>query len=168
KARERELAFKHASLSSSSGVVKSTRKVAEYMRYVHELSNEAEANPNPNSMVGYRYLVGVKNATMEWISPSYRQKLKQILSLPRKSGSERGGFELNRYAGYPLYKCSHDKTWRFVPDRLFFPSRSKDNDDDFKVDRASRVIEVELHFLYDYFRTKYYAIYSRGIPKKLV
>ncbi|GAB4826649.1 hypothetical protein Ancab_033545 [Ancistrocladus abbreviatus] len=59
------------------GVVKTTRKVAECMRYEDELSNEAEADPNFNSMVGYRYLVGAKDATTEWDLPSYRQRLKK-------------------------------------------------------------------------------------------
>ncbi|GAB4826662.1 hypothetical protein Ancab_033558 [Ancistrocladus abbreviatus] len=74
----------------------------------------------------------------------------------------------DRYAGYPLYECSHDKTWRFVQDHLFSGSGSKDNDDDVGVERAFRVIEVELHFLYDYFYTKYCATHSRVIPKKLI
>ncbi|GAB4826665.1 hypothetical protein Ancab_033561 [Ancistrocladus abbreviatus] len=194
KVRERELAFKHASLSSSSGVVKTTRMVAEYMRDGHVSSNEAEADPNPNSMVGYRYLVGVNAATMEWDSQSYREGLKKTDHLITtdeiwkcegrllsSTGVDRDGrlkdtclsfamfwLLLRRYAGYPLYECSRDKTWRFVRDGLLSGSRSKDNDDDFGVERAFRVIEVELHFLYDYFYTKYYAVYARGIPKKLV
>ncbi|GAB4826650.1 hypothetical protein Ancab_033546 [Ancistrocladus abbreviatus] len=194
KVRERELAFKHASLSSSSGVVKTTRKVAEYMRYEHELSTKAEADPNPNSMVGYRYLVGVKDATMEWDLPSYRQRLKKTDHLITteeiwkcegrllsSTGVDRDGrlkdtclsfamfwLLLRRYADYPLYECSHDKTWRFVQHGLFSGSSSEDNEDDFGVERAFRVIEVELHFLYDYFYTKHYAVYARGITKKLV
>ncbi|GAB4846495.1 hypothetical protein Ancab_025500 [Ancistrocladus abbreviatus] len=194
KVRERELAFKHASLSSSSGVVKTTRKVAEYMRCEHELSNEAEADPNRKSMVGYRYLVGVKDATMEWDSQTNSKRLKKTDHLITtdeiwkcegrllsSTGVDRDGrlkdtclsfamfwLLLRRYAGYPLYECSHAKTWKFVQDRLFSPSGPKHNDDDSGVERAFRVIEVELHFLYDYFYTKYYAVYARGIPKKLV
>ncbi|GAB4826654.1 hypothetical protein Ancab_033550 [Ancistrocladus abbreviatus] len=75
---------------------------------------------------------------------------------------------LQRYDSYPLYKCSHEKTWRFVRHCLFSGSSSEDNKDDFGIERAFRVIEVELHFLYDYFYTKYYAMYAKGIPKKLV
>ncbi|GAB4826657.1 hypothetical protein Ancab_033553 [Ancistrocladus abbreviatus] len=67
---------------------------------------------------------------------------------------------LRRYASYPLYEYSHDKKWRFVRDYLFSGSSSEDNEDDFGVERAFRVIKVELHFLYDYFYTKYYAIWE--------
>ncbi|GAB4827007.1 hypothetical protein Ancab_033887 [Ancistrocladus abbreviatus] len=174
KVRERESAFKHASLSSSSGVVKTTRKVAEYMRYEHELSNEAEADPNFNSMVGQRLKKTDHLITTEEIWKCEGRLLSS-------TGVDRDGrlkdtclsfamfwLLLRRYAGYPLYECSHDKTWRFVQHRLFSGSSSEDNEDDFGVERAFRVIEVELHFLYDYFYTKYYAVYARGIPKKLV
>ncbi|GAB4827119.1 hypothetical protein Ancab_034006 [Ancistrocladus abbreviatus] len=140
------------------------------MRYEHELSNEAEDDLNSNSMIGYRYLVGVKDATMEWISPSYRKKLKQIVDISTtgkiwkcegrllsSTGVDRDGrlkdtcfsfamfwLLLRRYAGYSLYERTHDKTWRFVRDHLFSGSGSKDNDDDFGVERAFRVIEVQL------------------------
>ncbi|GAB4826651.1 hypothetical protein Ancab_033547 [Ancistrocladus abbreviatus] len=170
--RERELAFKHASLSSSSGAVKTTRNVAEYMRYEHESSNEAEADLNRDSMVGYRYLVGVKDATTVWDLPSYRQRLKKTDHLITteeiwkcegrllsSTGVDRDGrlkdtcllfamfwLLLRRYAGYPLHECSHDKTWRFVRHRLFSGSSSEDNEDDFGVERAFRVIEEVLDY----------------------
>ncbi|GMY38448.1 hypothetical protein FCV25MIE_33692 [Fagus crenata] len=57
-----------------------------------------------------------------------------------------------RFAGYPFSKSSDVKTWKFVRNGLL------SNEDDHE--RAFRVIEVELAFVYDLFYTKYAAIFS--------
>lgn len=56
-----------------------------------------------------------------------------------------------RFAGYSLSESSHEKTWKLVRNGLLF----KEGDNE----RAFRVIEVELSFLYDFFYTKYPAIF---------
>ncbi|GAB4826648.1 hypothetical protein Ancab_033544 [Ancistrocladus abbreviatus] len=65
-----------------------------------------------------------------------------------------------------MYESLHDKTWRFSRDGLFPSHSSQDDDDDDEFeyfytshgdsDKAFRVIEVEVKFLYDYFYTKCY------------
>ncbi|GAB4846493.1 hypothetical protein Ancab_025498 [Ancistrocladus abbreviatus] len=159
--------MKYASLTSSTGVVSRTRKIAEYMKKEHDLSNEAEAYPS--SMRGYKYSVGVSDAKTEWTSPSYEKQFKdpqQLITnekiwncegeLLRSPGAEwlkdlclsfaLFWMLLRRFGGYPICESSHEKTWRFIHDGLF-PS----HDDEFECERAFKVIEVELNFLYDYF-----------------
>ncbi|GAB4827120.1 hypothetical protein Ancab_034007 [Ancistrocladus abbreviatus] len=174
----------YASLTSSTGVVSRTRKIAEYMKKEHELSNEAEADPS--SMRGYKYLVGVSDAKTEWTSPSYEKQFEdpeqlitteKIWNCEGRLLSSAGGDRLKdvclsfalfwmllrRFGGYPIYESSHEKTWRFIHDGLF-----PGHDDEFEYERAFRVIEVELNFLYDYFYTRYYAIYAKGMTKKSI
>ncbi|GAB4826647.1 hypothetical protein Ancab_033543 [Ancistrocladus abbreviatus] len=185
--RERQLAMNYASLTSSTGVVSRSRKIAEYMRKEHELSNEVEADPS--SMRGYKYLVGVSDAKTEWTSPSYVKQFKdpqQLITTDKiwdcegRLLSSAGGDQLKdlclsfalfwmllrRFGGHPIYESSHDKTRRFICDGLF-PGHDG-HDDEFEYERAFRVIEVELNFLYDYFYTRYYAIYAKGITKKSI
>ncbi|GAB4826655.1 hypothetical protein Ancab_033551 [Ancistrocladus abbreviatus] len=70
---------------------------------------------------------------------------------------------LRRFSGYPICESSHEKTWRFIHDGLF-----PGHDDEFEYERAFRVIEVELNFHYDYFYTRYYTIYPKGMTKKSI
>ncbi|GAB4826656.1 hypothetical protein Ancab_033552 [Ancistrocladus abbreviatus] len=70
-----------------------------------------------------------------------------------------------------MYESLHDKTWRFIQHHLFPSHSSQDDEDDgveFELERTFRVIDAELKFLYDYFYTKYYAVYARGMKKKSI
>ena len=62
-----------------------------------------------------------------------------------------------RFAKYPFSERSQQKTWKFVRDGLL----SKEGDDH---ERAFRVIEAELAFLYDHFYTKYPVFFAKGLP----
>jgi len=63
----------------------------------------------------------------------------------------------HRFAKYSFPKSSQLKTWNFVRYGLLF----KEGDDH---ERAFRVIEMELEFLYDLFYTKYPVYFAKGLP----
>ncbi|GAB4826633.1 hypothetical protein Ancab_033528 [Ancistrocladus abbreviatus] len=176
---ERAAALKYASLSTSDGVAETTRKIADYMIKEHELSDEAE--PDPTSMRGYKYLVGVKDAKGKVkLAPSCLlefdkdkvitlEDIWQCEGLLSSTGEDKDGklkdiclsfalfwLLLRRYAGYPLHESKLEKTWRFFHDGLLSKGP----------ERAFTVIEGELEFLFDYFYTRYYAIYVSGLRRK--
>ena len=62
----------------------------------------------------------------------------------------------HRFAKYSFPKSSQLKTWNFV--RYGLLSKGGDHE------RAFRVIELELGFLYDLFYTKYPVLFAKGLP----
>ncbi|GAB2212704.1 hypothetical protein Droror1_Dr00020685 [Drosera rotundifolia] len=61
---------------------------------------------------------------------------------------------LRRYGGYPLHEAFQDKPWRLVGEKLLPGDKGE------QYERAFRVLEVELYFLYDFFYTKNYATHA--------
>lgn len=163
--------------SKSYGLSDSTKWVADYMSYEHEL--EDALVPNPITMHGYRYVVAGEDCQKyKPEPPDYLLKYKgdaiklvtveQIWQCSGKllrSESEEGqGLKdiclsmalskmLNRrYAGLRLSESKLPKTHDFVFRGLL--------SGDMGYERAFRVIEVELGFVHDFFYTKYYVLYT--------
>ena len=160
--------------SRSYGLVRNTKLIADFMAYEHTLSDEVD----PVCMKGYKYLVkGEEKEEVTVIPPHYQNQLKltgeaitidmiweckgRLLS---STGDPDGRLKdiclsyalyrllCRRFVGYPLNETSKEKTWNFVRNGLF----SKEGDHE----RAFKVIEVELAFLYDLFYTKYAVIFA--------
>jgi hypothetical protein len=175
---ERSEAFNLA--SRSYGLVRNTKLIADFMAYEHTLSDEVD----PVCMKGYKYLVkGEEKEKVTAIPPHYQNQLKLTReaitidmiweckgTLLSSTGDPDGRLKdiclsyalyrllCRRFVGYPLYETSKEKTWNFVRNGLF----SKEGDHE----RAFRVIEVELAFLYDLFYTKYAVCFAtRGTFK---
>ncbi|KAK7817557.1 uncharacterized protein LOC136069496 [Quercus suber] len=164
--------------SRTDGLVKNTKLIADFMANEHTLSNEGEVDPS--CMKGYKYWVkGEEKEKVEVIPPLYQYHLmtaNEVVtidmiwqcqgSLLRSTGDSDGRLKdiclscalfrllCRRFAGYSMSESSQLKTWNFVRHGLL----AKEGDHE----RAFRVIEVELAFLYDFFYTNYYALFTSG------
>ncbi|XP_030948877.1 uncharacterized protein LOC115972758 [Quercus lobata] len=164
--------------SRTDGLVRNTKLIADFMANEHTFSNENEVDPS--CMKGYKYWVeGVEKEDMEVIPPLYQYHLKtanEVVtiemiwqcqgSLLSSTGDSDGRLKdiclscalfrllCRRFAGYSMSERSQLKTWNFVRHGLL----AKEGDHE----RAFRVIEVELAFLYDFFYTNYYALSTTG------
>ncbi|KAL9239834.1 hypothetical protein vseg_014117 [Gypsophila vaccaria] len=172
------------------GVGSKVEIVAEYMDWDTKktLQAEEEEEGNPKTMDGYRYLVNMKhlrNKEPSYSPPCYHRNFEKEMEdivtvqdiwqcqgelLSSNGGDSDGRLKdtclsfalfwmlLRRYIGYPLAEVSSlkGKTWKFVRHGLI-PEISPETSE-----RAFRVIEQELSFLYDYFYTKNFAVCSSG------
>ncbi|XP_072952177.1 uncharacterized protein [Typha angustifolia] len=161
---------------NSSFLQRDTKWLADYMSYEHELSTEGEVNPR--DMRGYRYVIYAPAMTslteiLPVECPQYRTRLdkddERVITVDKiwrandrlfdpAAGDPNGLLKdiclsmalsnllSRRLCGYPLAESRHPKTRAFVFEGLL----SEDDDE-----RAFRVIEVELSFLYDRFYTRY-------------
>ena len=163
-------------MASRYGLVRSNKLIADFMAYEHKLSNEDEVDPV--SMKGFKYLVKGEGKEQVKVVPPHNQNQLQLTGkditidmiwqcegrLLSSTGDPDGRLKdiclsyalyrllCRRFAGYPFFESSQVKTWNFVRYGLL------SNEDDHE--RAFRVIEVELAFVYDLFYTKYAAIFS--------
>ncbi|EXC35319.1 hypothetical protein L484_026643 [Morus notabilis] len=172
--------------ASKDGLAEHSKLVSDYMWDEHALSKDDHA-VDPVSMKGYNYLVTGENENrVNHVLPLYRKKLditvdevvtvhkiwecKGSLLSSRNDPNNRLkdiclSFALcrllrRRFGRYLLHESCQDKTWNFV--RYGLLSESGDDDHD---ERAFRVVEVELAFLYDSLYTKYPALFANGFPK---
>uniref|UniRef100_A0A2N9IJF4 DUF4220 domain-containing protein n=1 Tax=Fagus sylvatica TaxID=28930 RepID=A0A2N9IJF4_FAGSY len=162
--------------SRSYGLVRNNKLIADFMAYEHELSNEDEVDPV--SMKGFKYLVKGEEKEQVKVVPPHNQNQLQLTGkaitiemiwqckgrLLSSTGDPDGRLKdiclsyalyrllCRRFVGYPFSESSNVKTWKFVRNGLL------SNEDDHE--RAFRIIEVELAFVYDLFYTKYAAIFS--------
>ncbi|KAL5981032.1 hypothetical protein ACLOJK_028952 [Asimina triloba] len=156
------------------GLRRRVKLVADFMSFEHELSDTVD----PIKMTGYKYLVkGEENvvklmANKEGNVKNSKTISEKAVTVERiwqcKGGLLQGGEDLKdkclsfalfrllamRLRGFPLHKGHLSKTWGLVRDGLL----SKQN----KHERAFRVIEDELSFLYEYFYTQYPLLFSDG------
>ncbi|XP_030964809.1 uncharacterized protein LOC115986087 [Quercus lobata] len=165
--------------SRSYGLVRNTKLLADFM--VDEDKEDEAADPT--CMKGYKYLVKGEKAKMKVKTPHYRMQLEtvddhEVITIDKiwqckgrllsSTGDPDGRLKdiclsyalyrllCRRYAGYPFSESSQQKTWDFVRYGLL----SKEGDDH---ERAFRVIEVELAFLYDLFYTTYPVFFAHGL-----
>ncbi|GAB2210278.1 hypothetical protein Droror1_Dr00015541 [Drosera rotundifolia] len=129
-----------------------------------ELENRREM-VNPSSMTGYRYLVDpikgeVENAVTVgkiWSCQGRVLNTGNVVEDEKRKdlclSFALFWLLLQRYGGYTVHEPSQDESWRLVGEKLL-PG------DDGEHERAFRVIEVELHFLYDLFYTTHCATYT--------
>ncbi|XP_031475505.1 uncharacterized protein LOC116247466 [Nymphaea colorata] len=162
--RIRELGAAHLNVSRSFGLGKQSKLVADYMRNIEpHLSADAEAEPT--SMTGYKYIFyGEKHAAGARIGqppPLYLITIDQVWQALHGIGDRIRdtclSFALFKMikrslAGFDMAEKDESKTWRLVRDGLL----SKEDGE-----RAFRVVEVELEFLFEYFYTKYSLLHSR-------
>ncbi|KAL5981041.1 hypothetical protein ACLOJK_028961 [Asimina triloba] len=156
------------------GLRRRVKLVADFMSFEHELSRPVK----PISMTGYNYLVkGEENvvklmANKESYDKNSEKISKKAVTVERiwqcEGGLLQGREDLKdkclsfalfrllamRLRGFPLHKEHLSKTWDLVQYGLL----SEQN----KHERAFRVIEDELSFLYDYFYTQYPLLFSDG------
>ena len=163
--------------SKSYGLVRNTKLVADFME-----DNIQEDEVDPTCMKGYKYLVkGEKKSKMTPTAPRYRMQLETTVitidmiwqcegRLLSSTGDPEGRLKdiclsyalyrllCRRFTKYLFFERSQPNTWKFVRNGLL----SKEGDDDHE--RAFRVIEMELKFLYDLFYTKYPVHFANGLP----
>ncbi|KAL5981074.1 hypothetical protein ACLOJK_028994 [Asimina triloba] len=158
------------------GLRRRMKLVADFMTFEHELSR----SPTHASMKGYKYLVkGEENIVEHMANKDYcRNNLEKInenvVTVERIwqcKGALLGGSQgeklkdkclsfaffrllVMRCRGFPFQKKHYSKNWDLVRGGLL----SEQN----KHERAFRVIEDELSFLYDYFYTQYPLLFSDG------
>ncbi|KAL5981067.1 hypothetical protein ACLOJK_028987 [Asimina triloba] len=152
------------------GLRRRAKLVADFMSFEHELGKGC-----PTSMTGYKYLVkGEENVKeiMENKEECFQNPARineEAVTVERiwqcKGGLLEGGEDLKdkclsfalfrllvmRFRGFPLHKEHLSKTWGLMRNGLLSNK-----------DRAFRVIEDELSFLYDYFYTQYPLLFSDG------
>ncbi|KAM3701552.1 hypothetical protein ACJW30_05G181400 [Castanea mollissima] len=139
--------------SRTDGLVRNTKLIADFVANEHTLSGEDEVDLS--CMKGYKYWVnGEEKEKVEVIPPLYQNHLKTANDICLSCASFR--LLCRRFAGYSISGSSQWKTWNFVRQGLL----SKEGDNE----RAFRVIEVELAFLYEFFYTNYYALFTTGFP----
>ncbi|XP_050283958.1 uncharacterized protein LOC126723969 [Quercus robur] len=167
--------------SRSYGLVRNTKLVADFME---DESNKEGDEADPTCMKGYKYLVkGEKKEKVKVKAPRYHMQFEttddngvitidmiwqcegRLLS---STGDPDGRLKdiclsyalyrllCRRFAKYSFPESSQLKTWNFVRYGLL----SKEGDHE----RAFRVIELELGFLYDLFYTKYPVLFANGLP----
>ncbi|KAM3749392.1 hypothetical protein ACB098_05G181200 [Castanea mollissima] len=168
--------------SKSYGLVRNTKLVADFME---DESNKEGDEADRTCMKGNKYLVkGEKKANVKVKAPHYHMQFEttddhKVItidmiwqckgSLLSSTGDPDGRLKdsclsyalyrllCRRFAKYSFSESSELKTWNFV--RYGFLSKEGDDHD-----RAFRVIELELGFLYDLFYTKYPALFAKGLP----
>ncbi|OMO76721.1 hypothetical protein CCACVL1_15468 [Corchorus capsularis] len=180
KVEERDQAFRMASKSS---IARNTKLIADFMASEHGISIRDELDPN--YMCRYNYLVAGDVPTLYTVKrPLYHHHLlitdevitiKKIWRCQGRLLSPTGdpdnrlkdlclSFALyrllcRRFGGYPFAECNLEKTWNLIRYGLL----SKEED----YERAFRVVEEELSFLFDLFYTKYAVIFKEGGYKLL-
>ncbi|OMO99861.1 hypothetical protein CCACVL1_03574 [Corchorus capsularis] len=171
-------------MASRSSLAKNTKLIADFMAYEHEISNNIEDELDPMYMCRYNYVVAGDDdddAKMDESvkPPLYYHRLaitdevitiKKIYRCRGRLLSPTGDPEhklkdiclsfalyrllCRRFGGYPFAECNLEKTWNLIRYGLL----SKEED----YERAFRVIEQELSFLFDLFYTKYAVIFNGG------
>ncbi|KAF8032252.1 hypothetical protein BT93_D1242 [Corymbia citriodora subsp. variegata] len=149
-----------------------TKLTSEYMSSEHQLSDPC--NLDPIQMRGYKYVV--RGEETGWIDGSPLKITDEIVTVEKMWAcqgwllSSSGGDEdcklkdiclsfslykllALRFCSYSLPKEAHKKLWKFI--------RNEENG----YERAFRVIELELSFLFDSFYTKYPIIFQSGCWK---
>ncbi|XP_058072637.1 uncharacterized protein LOC131221393 isoform X2 [Magnolia sinica] len=154
--------------------------ITDFMRYEDKLSSNGE-EIDPVNMQGYKYLVkGEERLNMEMAHPPNKMEIddgvitiEKVFQCKEKLLKSDGGdpsghlkdmclsfalfrMLMRRFRGHPLHECGLPKTWKFVH-RGLLSKTDRDHE------RAYRVIEVELSFLYDYFYSNYPVIFSDRI-----
>lgn len=173
-------------LASKASVLKhSTKVVADFMSYEHEL-DQNNADCSDEFMAGYHYIVKGDDESFAMLrQPDYKYRLlldqDKVVTVSKiwicdgpllasKPAGDRlkdlclsfAMFKLlrRRFAEYPLHELESEqgkaKTWEFVHRGLLSGAGS--------VERAFRVVEEELAFVFDFFYTKYAAMLDRGFP----
>ncbi|GLT50795.1 hypothetical protein SLA2020_242570 [Shorea laevis] len=173
-AEEKIAALKMAARSS---LAENTKPISAFMSSEHRISIVGE--PDPIQMNGYNYLVtGDRVEMFEVMRPQYQMQLNvardEVVTLQKlwqcqgrlltgETGQQLKDIcfsfalfklLLRRFGGQPFSESSLDKTWQLVRNGLL----EKEGD----YERALRVIEVELSFLFDLFYTKYAVIFKGG------
>ncbi|GLT60406.1 hypothetical protein SLA2020_331730 [Shorea laevis] len=177
---ERAVALKMATKSS---LARTTKNIADFMAGEHEIP--VTGVPDPTRMKGYNYLV---SGDTKWTAspPSYHHHLEvrdcQVVTLQKiwqcdrslltgESGQRLKDICLSfalfrllcrRFGGHPFSESSQAKTWKLVGDGLFSKEGDYESSKEVDYERAFRVIEVELNFLFDLFYTKYAVIFKNG------
>ncbi|XP_056174390.1 uncharacterized protein LOC115687188 [Syzygium oleosum] len=177
-----------ASLLSASGYGRqmTTKLIADYMSSEHQSS---KGDLDPCQMRGYNYVVKVgktsstplkklkeREAAAQWDAPNYRESLKitdRVVTIEkvwkcdgwllRSDGGDKDSklkdiclsFSLYkllclRFGGHSLPKQAHEKLWKLIQ-HLYAGGKG--------YERAFRVVELELSFLFDSFYTKYPIIF---------
>ncbi|CAL4908738.1 unnamed protein product [Urochloa decumbens] len=162
----------HACLLASESWY-SSKLLADYMK--HEVDSN-ESRYDPVSLAGYNYLVCWTGARIRAEPPYYRKQfiatenvitIEQIWHCDGRLMKSAGGAQLKdvclsfalfhllrrRYFGFSCSESGLQKTRDFIFRGLL--AREED------YNRAFRVIQVELSFLYDFFFTKYALMYYR-------
>ena len=162
--------------------VRNAKLVADLMEYE---SKKEDADADPACMKGYKYVVrGKKKTKVKVRAPNYHMVLEttddpKVITIDMiwqckgrllsSTGDPDGRLKdiclsyalykllCRRFAEYSYSESSQLKKWNFV--RYGLLSRGGDD-----YERAFRVIEVELGFLYDLFYTKYPVLFSKGFP----
>ncbi|XP_058071033.1 uncharacterized protein LOC131220078 [Magnolia sinica] len=154
--------------------------ITDFMRYEDKLSSNGE-EIDPVNMQGYKYLVkGEERLNMEMAHPPNKMEIddgvitiEKVFQCKEKLLKSDGGdpsghlkdmclsfalfrMLMRRFRGHPLHECGLPKTWKFVH-RGLLSKTDRDHE------RAYRVIEVELSFLYDCFYSNYPVIFSDRI-----
>ncbi|KAK3434038.1 hypothetical protein EUGRSUZ_D01493 [Eucalyptus grandis] len=178
-----------ASLKIASGYGRQTitKSIADYMSSEYQSS---EGDLDPSQMRGYKYVVKVektcptslqkfkkREAAARWEAPNYRKPLEitdRVVTIERvwkcrgwllrSEGGDKDSklkdiclsfslYKLLRltFSGYSLNKQAHEKAWKLVQ-HLYAEGSG--------YERAFRVVELELSFLYDSFYTKYLTIFQ--------
>ena len=167
--------------SKSYGLVRHTKLVADFMEVESNIEGD---EADPTCMRGYKYLVkGERKAKVTVKAPHYHMQFEteddhKVITIDMiwqckgrllsSTGDPDGRLKdiclsyalyrllCRRFAKYSFSESSQLKTWKFVRDGLL----SKEGDHE----RAFRVIEMELGFLYDLFYTKYPVLFAKGLP----
>ncbi|GLU17237.1 hypothetical protein SLE2022_336220 [Rubroshorea leprosula] len=164
-------------MAARSSLAENTKPISAFMASEHRISTVGE--PDPIQMNGYNYLVtGDRVGMFEVMRPQYQMQLNvardEVVTLQKiwqcqgrlltgETGQQLKDIcfsfalfklLLRRFGGQPFSESSLDKTWKLVRNGLL----EKEGD----YERALRVIEVELSFLFDLFYTKYAVIFKGG------
>ncbi|GLT37245.1 hypothetical protein SLA2020_115760 [Shorea laevis] len=164
-------------MAARSSLAENTKPISAFMASEHRISIVGE--PDPIQMNGYNYLVtGDRVEMFKVMRPQYQIQLNvardEVVTLQKiwqcqgrllrgETGQQLKDIcfsfalfklLLRRFGGQPFSESGLDKTWKLVRNGLL------ENEGDYE--RALRVIEVELSFLFDLFYTKYAVIFQGG------
>ncbi|KAK3434057.1 hypothetical protein EUGRSUZ_L00328 [Eucalyptus grandis] len=174
-------------IASGSGRQLTGKSIADYMQSEHQLS---EGDLDPSQMRGYRYVVRKgktipmslkklkeREAAKQWEAPNYRKPLEitdRVVTIEkvwkcqgwllRSGGGDKDSklkdiclsfslYKLLRleFSDYSLPKQAHEKAWKLI--RYLYAEGNG-------YERAFRVVELELSFLFDSFYTSYPTIFK--------
>ncbi|KAF8032243.1 hypothetical protein BT93_D1234 [Corymbia citriodora subsp. variegata] len=183
-------AFRRAAslkIASGYGRQMTTKLIADYMRTEHQSS---EGDLDPSQMRGYNYVVRVRKTSLmslkmlikreaaeRWEAQNYRKPLEitdRVVTIEKvwkcqgwlltSGGGDKDGklkdiclsfslYKLLRlkFSDYSLPKQAHEKAWKLI-EHLYAEGNG--------LERAFRVVELELSFLFDSFYTKYPTIFQ--------
>ncbi|KAM0929866.1 hypothetical protein ACQ4PT_001323 [Festuca glaucescens] len=167
--------------SKSNLLSKTVKPIADYMEHEKELQLASGERPNPKSMKGYRYVVAGEHRLekylkrLEDVETRDRElddmkftTVEQIYGCKGRLLGSEGDFRLKdlclsmalakminrRFSGVKLAEADLEETKDFVFKGLL--------GEDKRHERAFRVIEVELGFLYDLYYTRYPYLYNKA------